>query len=325
MRYVLLLLALCLFVAWMVWWRFLAMPGRSFTGERPKLTDSGQTIRQRLEAHVVALATTIGPRNSDHPEALAQASQYIQDQWREEGYSPHIQSFREGDQVFENLWVDIPGTTHPDELVIVGAHYDSCMTTPGADDNASGTAGILELARLLRERPAGPTLRLAAFTNEEPPFFKGRLMGSLVMAKSLRKEKARIRGMISLEMLGDFRDEPGSQLYPAGLEWFFPSQGNFLGFVGNHASRSWVRKILGEFRKVATIPSVGIASPSGVIGVDLSDHWSFWQNGYPAFMITDGGPFRNTRYHTSKDTPDTLDYDRMARGIEALATVLANQ
>jgi hypothetical protein len=128
--------------------------------------------------------------------------------------------------------------------------------------------------------------------------------------------------MISLEMLGDFRDEPGSQLYPPGLGLVFPPQGDFIAFVGNHASRAWVRRCVRSFREVATLPSEGIAAPPGVIGVDLSDHWSFWRTGTPALMVTDGGPFRNDRYHQLTDTPDTLDYERFARVVEGVAHLL---
>lgn len=301
------------------WWRFLAMPGRSFAGPRPPLTAAQRDLAARLRAHVEVLAGDIGPRNHERPQALARAVAYVRDQLAASGAGAvQVQPFEDG--AFQNLYLEIPGRRP--ELIVVGAHYDTCGPTPGADDNASGVAGLLELARALAGTTPDATLRLVAFTNEEPPFFQGRLMGSVVMADALRAEGRRVEGMISLEMLGDFRDEPGSQLYPPGLEWIFPAQGDFIAFVGNHASRAWVRGCVGRFREVATLPSEGIAAPPGVVGVDLSDHWSFWRTGTPALMVTDGGPFRNDRYHQLSDTPDTLDYDRFARVVDGLAHLL---
>lgn len=301
------------------YWRFLAMPGRSFSGTRPPLSKAQEDLATRLRDHVQVLAGDIGARHFERPQALARAVAYVREQLEASGAGPvQVQAYEDG--AFQNLYVDLPGRR--DDLVVVGAHYDTCGPTPGADDNASGVAGLLELAHMLAGGERDATLRLVAFANEEPPFFKGRLMGSVVMADALAAEGRRIQGMISLEMLGDFRDEPGSQLYPPGLGAVFPAQGDFIGFVGNHASRAWVRRCVGRFREVGTVPSEGIAAPPGVVGVDLSDHWSFWRTGTPALMVTDGGPFRNDRYHQLTDTPDTLDYERFARVVDGVAHVL---
>lgn len=302
------------------WW-VLGMPGRSFRGEVPPPDEAQQERMQRLHAHVEALAGGIGARNLDRPEALEASVAYLRGTLEGYGYTVQEQVFEVSGRPARNLWVELPGDPGAPCLVI-GAHYDSCHETPGADDNASGVAGMLELARDWQGSAGLLGVRLVAFVNEEPPYFQTEKMGSLVLARQWRREGLEIAGMISLEMLGDFRDEPGSQQYPAGLGMLFPPQGDFWAFIGPLGARSWVRRVLGAFRRRGKIPSEGIAAPPGVPGMDLSDHWSFGQEGYPALMITDGGPFRNHRYHQLSDTPETLDYHRMALGLEALGLAL---
>lgn len=314
-----------------LYWRHLAMPGASHRGPLPPMDAARTELAARLRRHVEVLAGEIGPRNTDVPEKLAAARTYVREQLAPLGLEVHEQVFDAAGHEVANVWVELPGA-RASEIVVVGAHYDTCGDQPGADDNASGTAGLLEIARAWKARAdAGTTLprtlRLVAFVNEEPPWFKGRYMGSLVAARASKDAGEDVRGMISLEMLGDYRDEPGSQHYPAGLEWVMPSAGNYIGFVSQANSRAWVRKVIAAFRAAEPFPSEGIAAPAGMIGPDLSDHWSYWQVGVPALMVVDGGPFRNDRYHTPRDTPDTLDYDRFARVvhglIEAMPEILA--
>ena len=208
-------------------------------------------------------------------------------------------------------------------VLIIGAHYDTAGASPGADDNASGVAALLELAAGLKEFEGRTdlTVELVFFANEEPPHFKTKAMGSFVHSASIDPAQ-RVVGMISLESLGYYSDEPGSQNYPFPLSLRYPDTGNFVAFVGDTSSRSFLREIIGEFRKVAKIPSAGGTAPSIVQGIDWSDHWAYSHVGIPAFMVTDTAVFRNPNYHRKSDTHDTLDYRRLALVVEALEKVV---
>ena len=219
--------------------------------------------------------------------------------------------------------VALPRCAAGASVTFVVAHYDSVPDCPGADDNASGVAVLLALARAVDDRAAPRTIRFVAFVNEEPPHFWNESMGSLHYAKACKDRGDDIVAMLSLESLGYYRDEPGSQKYPPIVSWFYPSRGDFVGFVGDLSSRWLVHESIRTFRGAASFPSEGAALPSFVAGVGWSDHWSFWQVGYPGVMVTDTAPFRNPHYHTAGDTPDTLDYDRLARVTAGLVTVVA--
>jgi Zn-dependent M28 family amino/carboxypeptidase len=204
----------------------------------------------------------------------------------------------------------------------VGAHYDSVAGTVGANDNCTGVAAVLELARLLRGRKLQRTVRFVLFANEEPPYFQTGDMGSLVYARQLRRDRVQVSVMISLETMGFYSDVPGSQKYPPVLGSFYPSRGDFIGFVGNSESRDLVRRSIRTFRESTSFPSEGVAAPADWPGVGWSDHWSFWQEGYPAIMITDTAVFRYPYYHTSLDTSDKVDFSRMARVVEGVRRVV---
>nr|WP_255551946.1 M20/M25/M40 family metallo-hydrolase [Erythrobacter crassostrea] len=224
-----------------------------------------------------------------------------------------------------NLIVSIAAKDASAPTLIVGAHYDTVPKSPGADDNASGIAVLLELARQLKSRDGlvANNIELVFYANEEPPYFKTSAMGSYVHAQSI-DDPDRVLGMISLETMGYFSDEPGSQNYPFPLSLRYPSTGNFIAFAGDTSSRDFLRRTVSEFRDHAKLPSVGGTMPSVVQGIDWSDHWAYSAAGIPAFMITDTAIFRNPHYHRESDTPDTLDYTRMALIVEALQkTILA--
>jgi len=206
-----------------------------------------------------------------------------------------------------------------DEILVIGAHYDSAEGTPGADDNASGIAGLLELARLTRGAPMKRTVRFVAFCLEEPPAYMTRHMGSYIHAKSLHDHGVKVHGMISLEMLGYYCDEKGCQYYPSSIfKLAYPNRGHFIAFVGNFSSRHFSSRVKAAYSAVSSIPVESLNGFSIIPGVDFSDHRNYWKFGYPAFMITDTAFYRNPNYHDSGDTPETLDYDRLTLLIEGL-------
>ena len=298
------------------------MPGKSFSGPLPQWTADEQTSAQHLRNHVTHLAQTIGERNVFVPQALQDAENYIAAQFESYGYTVQRQPFTANGLTVHNLIVEIPGTTRPDEIIVVGGHYDSAEHCPAANDNGSGVAATLELARLFKDTKPQRTLRFVAFVNEEPPFFHTEKMGSLVYARACRERAEKIVGMISLETMGYYDDTPGSQHYPFPFSLFYPDRGNFIAFVGNVKSRTWVRQCVRLFRQQAQFPSEGAAVPGHIQGVGWSDHWSFWQAGYPGLMVTDTAPFRYPYYHTPQDTADQVDYQRLARVVRGLAGVL---
>jgi Peptidase family M28 len=299
------------------------MPGHSFSGPSPPLTPEEQELRQRLATHVHVLSSEIGERNPWRADALEAAARYIEDRFRDLGYHVHAQPFEVEERTVKNLEAPLVGTSLGAEIVVVGAHYDTVQGSPGADDNASGIAAVLEIARLLASMNLARTVRFVAFVNEESPFFQGDLMGSRIYARQARSRGERIVAMISVESVGFYSDEPGSQRYPFPFGLLYPETGNFIGFVANPPSRTLLRRAIASFRARATIPSEGAAPPGWMPGVGWSDHWSFWEEGYEAIMVTDTALYRNPHYHMPGDAPDTLDNERMTRVVSGLARVVA--
>ncbi|MGD8250716.1 MAG: M28 family peptidase [Desulfobacterales bacterium] len=276
----------------------------------------------RLEATVVALAGLDPPRSYRHHGSLERAAAAIEDRFAEAGYGVETQPFSVRGTLYRNLIASV-GPDRGDRLV-VGAHYDVCGDQPGADDNASGVAGLIEIARLVK--PYADRLRyrvdFAAYSLEEPPFFGTPHMGSRFHARSLKTQGVSVRGMISLEMIGFFTDASDSQRFPFGpMRFVYPTTGNFIAVVGNVGSRRLVR----EIRRHMAGAGVGVeslAAPAWVPGVSLSDQSSFWRHGYRAVMITDTAFYRNPHYHLPTDTPDTLDYQRMAEVVKGVARAI---
>lgn len=284
------------------------------------MSESGEqrVSRESLEAHVRELAGTIGERNIFRPEALTAAAEYIERSWQQQGYEVTEQTYVAQGVESANLEVSRPGTLRPEEILLIGAHYDSVAGSPGADDNASGVAVLLELSRLFLRVEPEITVRFVAFVNEEPPFFYWGEMGSKVYARAARARGDQIRLMISLESIGYYSDEPDSQRYPPLFRFFFSDRGNFLGFVSNFASRRWLRRTVEPFEAHSDLPTESVAMFSWVSGIGWSDHLSFWKQGYPAIMVTDTALYRTPHYHTANDTPDKLDYGSMTRATEGL-------
>ncbi len=298
------------------------MPGRSFDGAVPEATEMERELARALFVHVDELAGKIGERNTRRPEALARARDYVAAQLAASGLGVERQGFDADGARCENLIVVVPGRSRASEIVVVGAHYDSAEYCPAANDNGSGVAALVELARRFAREPLDRTLRFVAFVNEEPPHYRTETMGSLVYAKSCRTRGDDIAAMLSLETMGYFVDEPGSQQYPWPFGLFYPSTGNFIGFVGNVSSRALVSRSTAVFRERAIVPSEGAALPGWVPGIGWSDHWAFWQAGYPGLMVTDTAPFRYPHYHRPTDTPDRIDYVRLARVVEGVREVV---
>jgi hypothetical protein len=290
----------------------LQMPGKSHTGALPELSLEEREIRDHLAAHVRMLADSIGERNLWHYSALSASADYIERTFAQMDYRPLEEPF------------DKKGQGNGKEIVLVGAHYDTVLGSPGANDNGSGVAALLELARLLADRELPCGVRFAAFVNEESPFAYTAEMGSLVHAKAAKERGDRIRAMLSLETIGYYSDAPASQHYPFPLSWFYPSTASFVAFVANLGSRALVRDAVRSFRRHVSFPAEGAAVPELLRGVGWSDHWSFWQAGYPAIMVTDTAFYRYAYYHTEADTPDKVDYGRTARVVAGLAQVISD-
>jgi len=273
----------------------------------------------RLQGHVERIAGSIGERNVWRPHALAAAARYVREQWGAQGLAVSAQGYRVEGQLCENLQVEFTGDDAGQGIVLVGAHYDTVQGSPGANDNASGVAGLIELARRLRDGRGARTVRLVAFVNEEPPFFYWGQMGSRIYARAARARGDDIRVMLSLEMLGCYRSEPGSQSYPPFLKYFYPERGNFIAFVSNLRSRRALREVVAAFKANSDFPVESLASPAIVPGVSWSDQLSFWREGYRAVMVTDTAFYRYRWYHSPRDTPEKLNYADMARVVDGLA------
>ena len=317
-----LLFVLLVFIAIVLY--MTAMPGKSFSGAFPPLTSEEIQIKTNLTRHISRLAGEIGERNVIAYEPLQKTAQYIEDNFKKVGFQVKSQEYTVQMRKVRNLIAEISGGAKANEIVVIGAHYDTVYDCPGADDNTSGVAALLELARILKGSRPSRTIRFVAFVNEEPPWFQTDDMGSLVYVEQAHKLKENIVAAISIETIGMYSDAEGSQKYPAGFKSLYPSKGNFIAFIGNLGSRGLVRDAVHSFRASAEFPSEGSAVPAAIPGVGWSDHWSFWQEGYPAIMVTDTAIFRNPNYHQSTDKPDTLDYDRMARVVHGLVRVVAD-
>ncbi len=284
-------------------------------------------ILRNLKKTVHTLAGDIGSRGYNQPIELGRTIDYITGELAGYGYDVRSQSYEYSGERYQNIYVEKTGEKETGKIVVVGAHYDTVTGTPGADDNASAVAGLLELARLLASTPLSRTVHFVAFTLEEPPLFRSKSMGSYVYAKSLNDAGRDVVGMICLEMIGYFTDEPGSQSFPLPfMKWFYPDKGNFITLVSNFQSRGFLNHIHGSFQKGTDLPVETLSTVFVVPGVDFSDHRSFWKFGYNAIMVTDTAFYRNPQYHGIGDVSESLDYGRMVevvRGLKAAIEDLA--
>lgn len=274
------------------------------------------------------LSTQIGERNLFHYDKLLLAAEYIRAEFEAAGFDVRRQKFHVSGKICEIIEAEVRGTDQLEDVLVIGAHYDSVKGSPGANDNGTGVAAVLALARQFAQFPVSRTLRFVAFANEEPPFFQTKHMGSRVYAQRSRQQNERIVLMLSLETIGYYTEAPNSQRYPPPLSLMYPSTGNFIGFVSNLANRDWVQQAIGAFRQHTQFPSEGAALFEWLPGVGWSDHWAFWQEGFPALMVTDTALFRDPYYHTANDTADHIHFDHLARVVSGLKEVIkevANQ
>jgi hypothetical protein len=304
------------------------VPGTPYRGPLPPLTAEEATLAGRLRAHIATIAAR--EHNVAHYDELENVARTIEATLASLGYTVGRQEFVADGRMVRNIDVTIePADQRTDpEVIVVGAHYDSALGTPGANDNASGAAAVIELARLLRDLESSKRIRLVLFVNEEPPYFYTEAMGSLRYARALAERRERVVAMYSLETIGCYSNEPGSQKYPAPFSLIFPDRGDFVAFVGLLGSRALLQKTIRSFRSHTAFPSIGGVAPGFIPGIGWSDHWAFAQQGFQAVMVTDTALFRYPHYHLPSDTPDKVDVESLARvtkGMERVVRDLARQ
>jgi hypothetical protein len=302
---IILLLIIPVFSAWVL----IAQP--TFTKNIP----SGLTVESsRLKAHVVKLSEDYFPRGYANTENLNRCAQYIHGHLKMAGAQTSIQEFSAAGKTYQNVIGFFGDKTG--ERIVIGAHYDARTNTPGADDNASGVAGLIELAYLIGKQKMNTGIELVAYSLEEPPFFATPDMGSAHHARMLHDQKVKVKCMLALEMIGYFNNQPGSQSYPVPvLRIFYPSKGNFIAVIGRLGQRKIVKKIKGLMKGAAELPVYSVNAPLMVPGIDFSDHRNYWDYGYDAVMITDSAFYRNREYHEPGDTADRLNYDLMGNAV----------
>jgi Zn-dependent M28 family amino/carboxypeptidase len=308
----LILLGVILVPIFVVYW-FVSVPGQSYAGRPPAPTAHSETLQNALAKHISAVANK--PHNVENYYELLRVAEYIERELDQLNLKSSSQYFTVSDLPIRNIEVVIPSTDKDAKTLVVGAHYDSAGAAPGANDNGSGTAALLELARSLQsmQQPSKINIRLVFFVNEEPPYFQTAEMGSMVYAKMLHENGVKVAGMLSLETIGYYDDSPNSQNYPFPLSLAYPDRGNFIAFVGMTSSRSFLHHTVRSFREDAKVPSIGGVAPDFISGIGWSDHWSFAQY--------DTAPFRYPYYHTKQDTPDKIDLPHLSLvviGLEAM-------
>jgi hypothetical protein len=270
-------------------------------------------IEARLRADVSYLSETLGPRNPTHYGVLNQAADWISDRWRSGGHEVKRHSYSWEGKEYVNIEVEIRGRARPSEIVILSAQYDTHPDSPGANNNGSGMAVLLELADRLRGAELDRTFRLVAFTNQEPPYSLTEGMGSLRYARHSREQGEDIRVMLSMDAIGVYRHEPGTQRLPFPFGYFYPDRGDFLAFIADLGTRSYLVQTTRGFKKGSAFPIEAGAVPRWVEGASWSDHGSFWDYGYRAIQITDTGAFRSPFHVTSEDTMEKMDFGALAR------------
>lgn len=307
-----------LFLLFFVLWFLLTQPVWT-SGEQ---AETPEVSTETLRNDVVALSETL-PARFGNEKSLEPTVLWIEKKLQQYG-TPYRQTYQVDNELFHNIILSFGPDTN--EVVVVGAHYDTDHGLPGADDNASGVAGLLELARLLSNIKLTSRVELVAYTLEEQPFYNSTNMGSYIHAKSMKDAGKQVTLMMSLEMIGYFSDKAGSQQYPVPLlDKIYPDTGNFIGVVANMSNMMTARKVKKSFRNSTRLPVYSINAPTIIPGIDFSDHRNYWLMDYPAVMITDTAFARNMAYHTVNDTADRLDYEKMAQVVQAVYFTVLEQ
>ncbi len=312
------------FILVFIWLVCIRMPLSSYREELLPLTPGEIQLQAALKQDIQKLSEEIGEHNFSDYKNLLKVVNYLSSSLTSAGWKVNHQKYQIAKREYANLIAEMPGESRANEIIIIGAHYDSNLDSPGANDNATGAAAVLALARNFAHKKTARTLRFVEFVNEEPPFFQTADMGSLVYARKCRADGENIVAMLSLETMGYYSDRPGTQKYPFPLNFVYPSTGNFIAFIGNTKSGNLVRNAIASFRRHAQFPSEGAALPAQIPGVGWSDQWSFWQAGYPGIMVTDTAPYRYPYYHTTQDTIDKINFDRLARVVTGLEKVISD-
>ncbi len=301
------------------YWYFIKCEGR-WNGvplERQKNLDLGN-IRKELESDIYYMSVRLGPRNTFSYEQLQKCAEWIKKRWESQGYAVKSHKFSIQGKDYENLEIEIKGQKSPTEIVIVSAQYDTLPDSPGANNNASGVAVLLQLSNLLKNSSPDRTIRLINFVNEEDPFFGTKWMGSLRYAEDSYRKHENIKIMISLDSIGIYKDEPGSQKLPFPFSEFYPDRGNFLAFIGNIPSRNYLKKVTTGFKKGSSLLIGAGVAPEWVKGVTWSDHSSFWKFDYPGVQITDTGAYRSASHTTKEDTMEKINFDALSRVVAGM-------
>jgi Zn-dependent M28 family amino/carboxypeptidase len=289
-----------------------------------KFNENLISIRNRLNHHVHLLSEEIGERHIANPASIDRTVDYILQEFEKAGFNPKLHAYGR-DGLYHNVVAELAGGNKKDEIIIIGAHYDTVRLSPGADDNASGVAALLVIAGHLAGNRPEKTIRFIAFANEEQPFSESDDMGSRMYAREMRSRNENILVMFSLEMLGCYSDQAGSQNYPAPLNWFYPHTASFIAFIANISSRPLLLQAIRRFQRHSDFPVEGLAAPEIFLpDIRRSDHASFWDHGYKAVMITDTALYRNRNYHTAGDIARTLDYEKMATVIQGLILMVTD-
>jgi Peptidase family M28 len=324
MRKILLSITLAFVVFGLYQLRPVSYPGQSYQGPLAPLSAAETELKSKLYKHVNAMANKIGERHFLRYKQLNISTTYITALFRHYGYQPTLQGYQFEVQRFNNIIAEVKGTEQADDVVIVGAHYDTVPMSVGADYNATGIAALIELAGYFKQHPQPFTIRFVAFANKEVPFIYGPNMGSVRYVGKLMREHTHVVAMYALEGLGYYKTSRYSQRYPYFLSVFRSDVGDFLAFISNYKNQALLSDSLRAFRTSSPFPSQGFTAPNFISSISSSDHWAFWQKGYPAIMITDTLFYRNKNYLRETDTLNTLDFDRFTRAVIGIQHMLEN-
>lgn len=278
---------------------------------QPKENQADSTLLQNVKKHVDVLCNTSKPRNHQNIEILDSIANYIKNELGAYADTVYFQEYQIKGKTYRNVIAAL--NPKAESRIVIGAHYDVCEHTPGADDNASGISGLIEIGRLLSKKKLENRIDLVAFTLEEPPYFRTNMMGSYQYASYLKKNKIDVKYMACLEMIGYFDENENTQEYPIeAMKQKYGTKGNFLAIVENEKQNEVGFDFYKQLKEKAQINYEYVQAPSFMTGIDFSDHLSFWKKGIQAFMITDTSFYRNKNYHQGTDTPEILDYNKIA-------------